>query len=476
MHRLSLLPLAIYGKVRVLSSPVIKREHWMSSKIIAAVVVAGGVLATTPFYLSGFFAHKAISEQLQQQLKQSGMAATAISIANEASELGLYQSHYAYDVVFNMEHPQLVAFKSEGVPSTLTLRMINDFEHGFLSIEGNSHYSGNLIDLLTEASKKANFTLADDSKPFLTIKTSADFSLSGHYQIKATSNLQAYSAAGVSAEGEAYGLKASPVVMNAVITPETMEGSYLFDTMEFSQGGANVIVNKGSMTFDANTWFSTELNSLLIKEAKSNMSVEDVTIVSDGQTAKVAEKLSFDYDIHSNEQLRGKIATRYRVGKIDMPSIPMSKIDDLDINMVIEGGVKGALAYYDKIQELQANPEDPQLAMALFAELLAEDVNFDITAFKAQTFAGLVDMTADVDMKALDSAEFLQNPMLALANLSYKAGGQIPMDLLAMSGQLPPEAIDNLAQQEMLEIKDGQVHFALDGSGGSVNLNGKPLM
>lgn len=448
----------------------------MSSKIIAAVVVAGGVLATTPFYLSGFFAHKAISEQLQNQLKQSGMPATAISIANETSELGLYQSHYAYDVVFNMEHPQLLPLKSASVPSTLTLRMENSFKHGFLSIEGTSKYSGNLVDLVAQASKALNFTLADQSKPFFDMKYNADFSLSGHYQIKATADMQAFTASGAPANGEAFEFKASPVVMDTVVTPETMEGSYTFDSMALNQGGAEFNFNKGSMTINANTWFSTELDSLLVKEAKSNLSLEDVTIISDGQTAKVAEKISIDYDIYTDEQLRGKIGTRYQVGKIDIPMIPMSKTTDIDINMVIEGGVKGALAYYEKIQELQANPEDPELAMALFAELLSEDINYNMTAFKAQTFAGLVDITADANMKAVDAAEFKQNPMLALANLSYKAGGQIPMDLLAMSGQLPPEAIDSLVQQEMLEVIDGQVHFKLDGSAGSVNLNGKPLM
>ena len=448
----------------------------MSNKVIAAVVVAGGVLATTPFYLSGFFAHKALSEQLKNQLAQSGMADTAITIANEASELGLYKSHYAYDMVFNMEHPQLVAFKSADTPSTLTLRTENNFTHGFLSIEGSSTYSGNLVDILEKAVKQANFAKKDADKPLFTLNTSADFSLSGHYQIRITSDMQAFTASGTSAEGEAFKIASTPMKMSGVITPETMDGSYSLDNISLEQGGALFAMNNVSLSADATTWFSTELDSLLIKDMKSNFGINDISITSDNKTIKVAEKISVDYDLSTNDQLRGQVGVRYQVEKIDVPMIPMSKIDNLDIHMVLEGGVKGAIAYYEKIQTLATNPEDPELIMEIFSNLLAEDVGYDVKAFKAQTFAGPVDITADVDLKALDPAEFKQNPMLAMANLSYKAGGQVPMDLLAMSGQLPPEAIESLVQQEMLELKDGQVHFKLDGSAGSVNLNGKPLM
>ena len=375
-----------------------------------------------------------------------------------------------------MEHPQLAMYKGENTPSTLSLRFENDFKHGFLSIEGKSVISGSLVELLDNMGKEFKFTMPNNDEPFVTFTTEADFSLSSHYQLKAHLATQAFEFYLPNDEGEAVKFESTPMQFHVVLTPETAEGSYAIDRWSMYEGGAIVSAENVGLTFSGNLWFSPVLDKMLWQEQLGQLKIDKVTLNSGGNSATVAEQIAVDSVVTTDEQQRGQLGIRYQVKKFALPDLPMSNIEDLDVNIVGEAGVKAALEYYEQIQSMQTNPDDPQQGLALFAKLLTEDINFTIETFKAKTFAGPIDLIANMDFKGLDAAEFEQNPMLAMANLSYKASGELPQDLIAMSGQLPPELIDNLVQQQMLEVKDGQVHFTLDGSAGSVNLNGKPLM
>jgi hypothetical protein len=122
------------------------------------------------------------------------------------------------------------------------------------------------------------------------------------------------------------------------------------------------------------------------------------------------------------------------------------------------------------------NPNDPAQAMKLFANLLSEDINVTLNSVKAKTISGPVDLIGNINMGAVDPAQFSENPMVALQGLKYAISGEIPKGLVMITGQLPPEFIDNLLQQQMIELKDEQIVFKLTGESGSINLNDKPLM
>ena len=103
-------------------------------------------------------------------------------------------------------------------------------------------------------------------------------------------------------------------------------------------------------------------------------------------------------------------------------------------------------------------------------------MSITLNNFKAKTIPGPVALNGKIDMAGVPLDQFTANPMLVIGALKYNMGGELPKALLQMTGQFPPEMLDQLVEAQMIEYKDAQVVFKMDGEAGSVNLNGKPLM
>lgn len=448
----------------------------MSSKAIVAIIAVGGVLATTPFYLSGFFAHKAISQQLKDSLAQFND--TAIIINNEMSELGLYQSGYSYDIVFNLDSTELLPFKELIGKPTATLHIDHVFKHGFMSISGDLKYSGELVDIISQKAQANQFTKANPEQPLTTTTLEADFSLAGHYQMKVNTATQAFTMINETPSAGIQTIKFSAQTSKFVGTPEKINGNFIQPKIEFINDINQIAVNNLIVNGSATLQLDRTLNEQIWQDQKITVNVADVEFTESGNVDKVLDNFLFTYLINVDDKQRLHADIEYTFDKAGFNAMPMSKIENFSLGVDSELGYKAFKNYYDQFKAMTnpANPSDPEVAIDIFSKLLTEDIQLNIKSLKAGTFAGPIDLTGNLDLKAVEVASFKQNPMQALANLSYALKGEMPQDLINMIGQIPPEAIDNFVAQEMLTLKDGQIFIDLTGEAGHVNLNGKPLM
>jgi hypothetical protein len=444
----------------------------MSKKLIAAVVVFGGIAATVPFYLSGHFAQQAMAQQMKIYIEPYKDQAI---LSNETVVSGLYSSSFSYDFSLKMDDAQMALVKEKLGVDELSVHVDNQFSHGFLKVDIDTSVSGALRDKFDEALKKLALQLDNSDKQMFSLTTNASFSLGGGYEMNSNFDVQGFTATTTNDLGETVTVTAKPMVVVGTVTPGGAVSTTSIDNITIGTPDSTVSINQLSFTGDIELSAHNTGKLSMFGNQDFAFKLASIDLKGPEKEAQLLNDLNWGFKVNLNEG-RATLNNTLSVAKAGSPDLPPTQVEDLAFNFTLQMGEKALEAYYEGIQTLQTNPDDPAVAMALFAKILTEKIGLTFNSIKAKTFAGAVDITANIDMVAVDADQFKANPMIAIQGLKYAAQGELPKDLLLMTGQLPRELIDNLLQQQMIELVDGQVIFKMTGEAGHVNLNGKPLM
>lgn len=444
----------------------------MSKKLIAAVVVTGGLLATVPFYFSGHFAQQALTSQIELIRKPYQ---DAMQFIETDSHLGLYSSSFGYDVTLDLTNPQFAALKQDIEGDTLTLHIDNQMSHGLLSVNMNSVFSGQAKELFDEGMKQLELKLADETQPMAKLVTHASFSVAGEYTMNTHFDLQGMTMQSENDLGELITLTTQPMQMSGTLDADILSYKANYGDITVGLPDSTITVNQLTADGSAKVLPPSEQQFSAFGDQQFKLNLNSVSMSQADKKVDVLNDLIWAFTVTLKDG-RGELNNELSLAKVGNPQMPVTQIEDLVFNFTADMGLKAAKAYYEAAKALQGNPDDPAAAMKLFANLLSEDINVKLSSIKGKTISGPVDLIGNINVGAVDVAQFTQNPMVALQGLKYAISGEIPKGLVMMTGQLPPEFIDNLLQQQMIELKDEQIVFKLTGESGSINLNDKPLM
>ncbi len=460
----------------------------MSKKIIAGAVLLGAAAAIVPFYLSGYYAAQAMDDYLALTQQSYGHQ---LQISKATHQSGLYSSTYSFNISVDLTTPDMAPLQQLIGTDQLDLQVDNQLSHGFLSVAIDTAYSGTAKDEFTQFTTKFKPQAKQKDQPLTTLVTQAKFSLSGDYQITSDFTLQGLQLETTDQLGEPLTVSTEPLSLHSLINKKLMSVDGNIGQLTFSKPGDTVSLKQLSFTTTAHlapqftaqeaepaVAATTEPQSSvlgLFNSQNIDLKLASMTIKGPDKEAEMLSQLTWHMDAAMADP-RTNLTSALSVAKVGNPTMPMTMLKDVQLDFSFDMGTTGLEKYTKALQSSTANLEDPAFVLAALGHLLAENINFSVSSAKVETFAGLVDITANVDFAALDKATFTANPQAAIASLSYTAEGQVPRDLLMMSAQMQEEVIDNLLEQQMLEEKDEQILFKLSGQSGSVNLNGKPLM
>jgi hypothetical protein len=444
----------------------------MSKKLIAAVVITGGLLATIPFYISGDFAHKALTSQIELVRKPYQ---DAIQFIETDKTSGLYSSSFGYDVILDLTNPQFAPLKEDIEGDTLTVHIENQMSHGFLSVTIDSVFSGQAKTLFDKGMKELKLKLADESQPMAKLITAASFSVAGAYTMNSRFDLQGLTMQSQNSVGELVTVSTQPMQVSGTFDTNLLSYTANYGDIIVGLPDSTISINQLTSDGSAKVLPPSEQQFSPFGDQQFTLNLKSVRMSQADKKVDVLNDLNWAFTTTLKDG-RGEFINELTLAKVGNPQQPVTQIEDLVFNFTADMGLKAAKAYYEAAKALQVNPEDPAQAMKLFANLFSEDFNVNINSIKAKTISGPVDLIGNINMGAVDPAQFNENPMVALQGLKYAISGEIPKGLVMMTGQLPPEFIDNLLQQQMIELKDEQIVFKLTGESGSINLNDKPLM
>ncbi|NQZ05832.1 MAG: DUF945 family protein [Algicola sp.] len=444
----------------------------MSKKLIAAVVITGGLLATVPFYFSGHFAHQALISQLELVRKPYQ---DAMQFIETDTQSGLYSSSFGYDVTLDLTNPQFAPLKQDIEGDTLTLHIDNQMRHGFLSVSIESVFSGQAKTLFDKAMEKLQLKKADETRPMAQLTTDASFSVTGEYTMNTHFDLQGLTMQNQNDLGELVTMTTQPMQMSGTLAADILSYKANYGDITIGLPDSTITVNQLTANGSATILPPAEQQISAFGDQHFKLNLKSISMIQADKKAEVLSDLIWAFTVTLKDG-RGEFNNELSVAKIGNPQMPVTQIEDLVFNFTADMGLKAAKAYYEAAKKLPVSPDDPTAAMKLFANLLSEDINVNLNSIKAKTISGPVDLIGNINIGAVDPAQFSENPMVALQGLKYAISGEIPKGLVMMSGQLPPEFIDNLLQQQMIELKDQQIVFKLTGESGSINLNDKPLM
>ncbi|MFT4924060.1 MAG: hypothetical protein ACI8WB_000138 [Phenylobacterium sp.] len=450
--------------------------------IVGAVILGAG--ATVPFYLSGHFAASALADYTSLLSRfDPATNQPQILISNVTRQSGLYDSSYGFDVEVKLDTPAMAALKDMVGADTVKLHIDNKISHGFLSVTFDTSFDSDFKVSYDKLTDKLQQYVKNKDQPWMTLITTADFSVTGDYHMKSDWNLQGFDFETTDQLGELININSKPLTLSSTMNKDTLTVATNIDnitmtkpsdTLSFNQFSVDVVANFIADPFapasgDAQTAFS------VFKDQDIKIKLDSVLVKSADKEAMMLEQLDWHIkgDIGDPRAMFGSVLT---VAKAGNPTIPMTVMNDVTVDLSFDVGTSALTKYSQAMQGFAANPQDPSLVLASVAHLLSENVTFTLNSIKLGTFAGLVDLSGNIDLSGLDMAQFQANPTVAIGALSYAAQGQVPRDLLMMSGQLDPELIDNLLAQQMLEQQEQQILFKLTGEAGHVSLNGKPLM
>ncbi len=444
----------------------------MSKKLIAALVVTGGLLATVPFYISGNFAHKALTSQIDLVRKPYQ---DAMQFVETDKTSGLYSSSFGYDVILDLTNPQFAPLKEDIESDTLTFHIDNQMSHGFLGVTINSVFSGQAKTLFDEGMKAQKLKLADETQPMAKLITDASFSVTGDYTMNTRFDLQGLSMQSENDVGELVTVNTQPMQMSGTLDADVLTYKANYGNIIIGLPDSSITINQLTADGSTNILPPSEQQISAFGDQQFKLNLKSVSMSQADKKADVLNDLVWAFTVILKDG-RGELNNELSLAKVGNPQQPVTQIEDLVFNFTADMGLKAAKAYYEAAKALQVNPDDPTQSMKLFANLLSEDINVTLNSVKAKTITGPIDLIGNINLSAVDPVQFTENPMAALQGLKYAVSGELPRGLVMMSGQLPPEFIDNLLQQQMIELKDEQILFKLTGESGSINLNDKPLM
>jgi hypothetical protein len=217
----------------------------MSKKLIAAVVVTGGLLATVPFYFSGHFAHQALTSQIELVRKPYQ---DSVQFAGTDIKPGLYSSSYGYDVTLDLNNPQFAPLKEDIEGDTLTVHIDNQISHGFLSVNMNTVFSGQAKDLFDKGMKELKLKIADESQPMAKLVTDASFSVAGEYQMNTRFDLQGLTMQSKNDLGELITLTTKPMKMSGTLAANML--SYKANYGDITVGLPDSTITVNQLTAD----------------------------------------------------------------------------------------------------------------------------------------------------------------------------------------------------------------------------------
>lgn len=445
----------------------------MSVKSLGALAVVGLFSATVPFYVGGHFTHQALNNQLQMLIQSES---PLFNIENIQSNLGLYDSVFSYDLVVDLTRHEFAGLSHDlGGIDTARFTIENHANHGFLSVDIDTVLTDEGVKIVDKFLAKGNISIDSKDKPMMTMKSQANVALTGSYQLTTSVNMQGLKMEQVNEVGEQAVVKLSAssfegtfdgTMMNAVsqlkeLSIQTGDSRFTFADMAFTGGGEIDLNGKDIFSTFVNQFLTFDIATINIQSPDKEIEAgKDIKIYMQSNT--VEDRLLLD--------------SNFSLTKAGDPSQPQKTIEDVELKFTFDLGKQAMMDYYQAAEQLSGSPEDPKLAMEMISKLLAEQSKVKLTSGKAKTFAGPIDITANLDIAAVDPEQFKANPMVLIQSLKYAAQGEIPKTLLLASGQLPPEAIDGLIQNEMLIEDNQQIKFDMSGEKGQVNLNGKPLM
>lgn len=444
----------------------------MSTKIIGAIIVVGAAAATLPFYLSGHFTHQALNNQLTEI---SSLNEAEFAVKNIASDLGIWSSQFSYDFDISIKDDPEFADVREALGSdSVSVTVTNQLQHNFLGVTMDTKFSGEVFEQAKKHFTELTLQKSNEDLPLTTVTTNIKVNLNGSVDMQSIATVQQFSIVSTNEDIAKQGqVSFSPFVISSTWDENNWRGNSTIESITINSPENDVAINMlafrgngdliNGVELDAfgKQLFDIKLGSLTLEEAGQ------VTELLKNMTWHMSSKVKDARTIYGN-----KIA----LDEFVLPDQPFSKIAEMNIDFDINADAKAMEAYLKTMQSMSANAQDPEVAVDMISKILAESVNFKVNAIRAKTFAGLIDVNANLDIAAIDPEAFKANPMQLIESLTYAAKGELPLDLLSMTGAVPPEMIDNLVQNEMIEIKDGQLVFTMDGEKGHVNLNGKPLM
>lgn len=444
----------------------------MIKKLIAAAVVIGAATATMPFYLSGHYAAEALADYTTMLQTSYG---EQLEISNIKQQTGLYHSSYDFDMRLKLDSPAMATVKKMLSSDSLHIKISNRLKHGFLNVSLDSSFDGDIKTTLEQLTTELQQRATNQDQPWAALATTADFSFFGDYQIVSNFSLQGFEFDSTDQFGDAIHVSSQPLslvstlghhklAVNGSIADITVsKPDEVLSLREFS------VVALGHLNDNPKSRFS------LFDDYDMTLKLGSVNVKGPDQAADVLSQLDLKINGNLGDQ-RAMFGSVLTVAKAGNPTIPMTQVENVKVDLGFDVGTEAFENYSNAMQKASATPQDAAAVLASFAHILSDNITVTLASAKVETFAGLVDLTADIAFTAVDMAQFQANPALALQSLSYTAQGQVPRDLLMMAGQLPPEYLDDLLAKQMIEEKDEQIWFKLTGESGNFNLNGKPVL
>ncbi len=446
----------------------------MSIKLLGAFAVIGAAGATVPFFAAGHFTQQALNDQMQIL---TSSVPQGISIENTQANLGLYDSDFSYDVVFDLKALGLPEMAQYVGSDTVAITVNNKASHGFLTVAVDTTFEGQGKALVDKALSKLNLTLDEKAKPFMVMNSEVNVALNGGYSMQTKTHIQGFTMSITDNIGETATLRSTPISGITTFENGKVFSQSQIDTFTLSGGASAFTLDQ--VHFDANAEFS-DPNAISFDNliaSRMSMTLEKVALKSPDMAFDALHGLNIKFDNRVVEN-RAKFNTLLKLEKAGHPAMAQTQVSEVELSLGVEGGLQAFKDYYRALEQLQGQSaaNDPQQALIVFSKMLAEPLSFRFDTIKANTFAGKVDATAELNAAAVDPQSFRANPAVLVNALSYSAKGEIPKALLLMSDRLSIKTLENLLNNGMLTLKDQQVLFDMQGEKGHVNLNGKPLM
>jgi hypothetical protein len=470
-----LLVWSFYGKVRFFKIAINLTGIVMSKKIVAAAIIIAGGAATVPFYLSGYFAANVMNEYtaLVQQANDP-----QFKITNITQQPGLYQSSYGFDIEFDLNNPAFASVKDIFATDQLKVRINNALSHDFLSVVIDTSFDGQIKASLDKYTEQLQKNAAITDKPWASLATTASFSLLGDPLVKSDLNIQAFDFSTTDKLGEVINVNTKPMSWNSLIDKDQFTFSSQIDNITVSKPNETLSFDKLAVEgvgHFADLQVISKNPLSLIKDQNMTVTLDGITVTTADNEAKMLSQMAWRVDGQLGDS-RSTFGSALTVAKAGNPTIPMTMLENMTVDFLVAMGTEALTDYSTAMQKLTNPQQDPAAVLASFAHLVSENIVISLKRIKADTFAGLLDITGNIDLAAMDMTQFQANPNAVVGSLSYAAQGQVPRDLLMMSAQMSAEVIDNLLEQQMIEEKDEQIIFKLTGAAGHVELNDKPLI